>query len=124
MLLGGLLFGSCVVFMTFVLLNLLLSVILVAFNLELKHHQVTPTDHHAYHHNQLCGLGFYIGVIQKENDILTMQSVQLFCSASAHSATQSERSWQKQLLDVACVLVHVGLIEICPFTTNEPILMC
>lgn len=40
MLLGGFLFGSCVIFMTFVLLNLLLSVILVAFNMELEHHQV------------------------------------------------------------------------------------
>lgn len=40
MLLGGFLFGSCVVFMTFVLLNLLLSVILVAFDMELVHHQV------------------------------------------------------------------------------------
>ncbi|KAI3355890.1 hypothetical protein L3Q82_004434 [Scortum barcoo] len=38
-LLGGLLFGSCIVFMTFVVLNLLLSVIIVAFNEEQKHHK-------------------------------------------------------------------------------------
>ncbi|KAL7385772.1 hypothetical protein ABVT39_028164 [Epinephelus coioides] len=40
--LGGLLFGSCVVFMTFVVLNLLLSVILVAFNQEQIYHK--PSD--------------------------------------------------------------------------------
>lgn len=60
LLLGGLLFGSCIVFMTFVLLNLLLSVILVAFNLELVDHQVTPTDNspsgkfpNEYYYNQV-----------------------------------------------------------------------
>ncbi|XP_068186396.1 polycystin-1-like protein 2 [Antennarius striatus] len=40
--LGGLLFGSCIVFMTFVVLNLLVSVILVAFNQEQMHHK--PSD--------------------------------------------------------------------------------
>ncbi|XP_068592767.1 polycystin-1-like protein 2 [Cebidichthys violaceus] len=40
--LSGLLFGSCIVFMTFVVLNLLLSVILVAFNQEQIHHK--PSD--------------------------------------------------------------------------------
>uniref|UniRef100_A0A669C1R8 Polycystic kidney disease 1 like 2a n=1 Tax=Oreochromis niloticus TaxID=8128 RepID=A0A669C1R8_ORENI len=39
--LGGLLIGSCIVFVTFVVLNLLLSVILVAFNQEQKYHKVT-----------------------------------------------------------------------------------
>lgn len=39
-LLGGLLFGSCIVFMTFVVLNLLISVILVAFNQEQIYHKV------------------------------------------------------------------------------------
>ncbi|TKS67513.1 Polycystic kidney disease protein 1-like 2 PC1-like 2 protein [Collichthys lucidus] len=41
-LLGGLLFGSCIVFMTFVVLNLLISVILVAFNQEQIYHK--PSD--------------------------------------------------------------------------------
>ncbi|XP_076603671.1 polycystin-1-like protein 2 [Chaetodon auriga] len=41
-LLGGLVVGSCVVFMTFVVLNLLLSVILVAFNQEQIYHK--PSD--------------------------------------------------------------------------------
>ncbi|KAI9536003.1 hypothetical protein NQZ68_038410 [Dissostichus eleginoides] len=40
--LGGLLFGSCIVFMTFVVLNLLLSVILVAFHQEQIYHK--PSD--------------------------------------------------------------------------------
>ncbi|XP_031725951.1 polycystic kidney disease protein 1-like 2 [Anarrhichthys ocellatus] len=40
--LGGLLFGSCIVFMTFVVLNLFLSVILVAFKQEQIHHK--PSD--------------------------------------------------------------------------------
>uniref|UniRef100_A0A3P8P2Q7 Polycystic kidney disease 1 like 2a n=1 Tax=Astatotilapia calliptera TaxID=8154 RepID=A0A3P8P2Q7_ASTCA len=39
--LGGLLIGSCIVFVTFVVLNLLLSVILMAFNQEQKYHKVT-----------------------------------------------------------------------------------
>ncbi|KAM8855773.1 polycystin-1-like protein 2 [Spinachia spinachia] len=41
-LLGGLLFGSCVVLVTFVVLNLFLSVILVAFKQERLHHK--PSD--------------------------------------------------------------------------------
>ncbi|GLD74106.1 polycystic kidney disease protein 1-like 2 [Lates japonicus] len=41
--LGGLLFGSCIVFMTFVVLNLLISVILVAFNQEQIHHKLWLT---------------------------------------------------------------------------------
>lgn len=39
-LLGGLLFGSCIVFMSFVVLNLFVSVILVAFNQEHIYHKV------------------------------------------------------------------------------------
>ncbi|KAI4805593.1 hypothetical protein KUCAC02_010197 [Chaenocephalus aceratus] len=41
-LLGGILFGSCILFMTFVVLNLLLSVILVAFHQEQIYHK--PSD--------------------------------------------------------------------------------
>ncbi|KAM7380789.1 hypothetical protein PAMP_004062 [Pampus punctatissimus] len=41
-LLGALLFGSCIVFMTFVVLNLFISVILVAFNQEQIYHK--PSD--------------------------------------------------------------------------------
>lgn len=44
--LGGLLFGSCVVLMTYVVLNLLLSVILVAFHEEQIHHKVTLITSH------------------------------------------------------------------------------
>ncbi|XP_041858595.1 polycystic kidney disease protein 1-like 2 [Melanotaenia boesemani] len=43
-LLGGLLFGSCIVFMTFVLLNLFVSVILVALNEEQKHHKPSEEE--------------------------------------------------------------------------------
>ncbi len=39
--LGAFLVGSCIVFMTFVVLNLFISVILVAFSQEQIHHQVT-----------------------------------------------------------------------------------
>lgn len=39
--LGAFLIGSCIVFMTFVVLNLFISVILVAFSQEQIHHQVT-----------------------------------------------------------------------------------
>ena len=39
--LGSLLIGSCIVFMTFVL-NLFISVILVAFSEEQKYYQVNP----------------------------------------------------------------------------------
>ncbi|XP_028289475.1 polycystic kidney disease protein 1-like 2 [Parambassis ranga] len=42
--LGGLLFGSCIVFMTFVVLNLLLSVILVAFNQEHINHKPSEEE--------------------------------------------------------------------------------
>ncbi|XP_071328687.1 polycystin-1-like protein 2 [Trachinotus anak] len=42
LLLGGLLFGSCIVIMTFVLLNLLISVILAAFSQEQIYHK--PSD--------------------------------------------------------------------------------
>ncbi|XP_074551429.1 polycystin-1-like protein 2 [Halichoeres trimaculatus] len=40
--LGGILFGSCIIFMSYVVLNLLISVILVAFNQEQIHHK--PSD--------------------------------------------------------------------------------
>lgn len=39
--LGAFLIGSCIVFMTFVVLNLFISVILVAFSQEQIHHKVT-----------------------------------------------------------------------------------
>ncbi|XP_063356334.1 polycystin-1-like protein 2 [Pelmatolapia mariae] len=42
--LGGLLIGSCIVFLTFVVLNLLLSVILVAFNQEQKYHKPSEEE--------------------------------------------------------------------------------
>lgn len=38
--LGAFLIGSCIVFMTFVVLNLFISVILVAFSQEQIHHEV------------------------------------------------------------------------------------
>uniref|UniRef100_A0A670IRP6 Polycystin 1 like 2/pseudo n=1 Tax=Podarcis muralis TaxID=64176 RepID=A0A670IRP6_PODMU len=40
--LGSFLIGSCIIFMTFVVLNLFISVILVAFSEEQKHYQVCP----------------------------------------------------------------------------------
>lgn len=40
--LGSFLIGSCIVFMTFVVLNLFISVILVAFNEEQEYYQVSP----------------------------------------------------------------------------------
>ncbi|XP_026000938.1 polycystic kidney disease protein 1-like 2 isoform X3 [Astatotilapia calliptera] len=42
--LGGLLIGSCIVFVTFVVLNLLLSVILMAFNQEQKYHKPSEEE--------------------------------------------------------------------------------
>uniref|UniRef100_A0A665VH41 Polycystic kidney disease 1 like 2a n=1 Tax=Echeneis naucrates TaxID=173247 RepID=A0A665VH41_ECHNA len=42
LLLGGLLFGSCIIMVTFVLLNILISVILGAFKQEQIHHKVKP----------------------------------------------------------------------------------
>ncbi|XP_007572505.1 polycystic kidney disease protein 1-like 2 [Poecilia formosa] len=42
--LGGLLFGSCIVFMTFVVLNLFISVILVSLNLEQMHHKPSEEE--------------------------------------------------------------------------------
>ncbi|XP_022597025.1 polycystic kidney disease protein 1-like 2 [Seriola dumerili] len=44
LLLGGLLFGSCIVIMTFVLLNLLISVILVAFHQEQIYHKPSEEE--------------------------------------------------------------------------------
>lgn len=41
-LLGSFLIGSCIIFVTFVVLNLFISVILVAFNEEQKYYQVGP----------------------------------------------------------------------------------
>ncbi|XP_026231670.1 LOW QUALITY PROTEIN: polycystic kidney disease protein 1-like 2 [Anabas testudineus] len=43
-LLGGFIFGSCVVFMTFVVLNLLISVILVSFNQERIYHKPSEEE--------------------------------------------------------------------------------
>ncbi|XP_075335044.1 polycystin-1-like protein 2 [Odontesthes bonariensis] len=43
-LLGGLLFGSCIVFITFVLLNLFISVILVALHTEQLHHKPSEEE--------------------------------------------------------------------------------
>ncbi|XP_027877842.1 polycystic kidney disease protein 1-like 2 [Xiphophorus couchianus] len=42
--LGGLLFGSCIVFMTFVTLNLFISVILVSLNLEQMYHKPSEEE--------------------------------------------------------------------------------
>ncbi|KAM4731296.1 polycystin-1-like protein 2 [Anableps anableps] len=42
--LGGLLFGSCIVFMTFVVLNLFISVILVSLNMEQMHHKPSEEE--------------------------------------------------------------------------------
>ncbi|XP_054909087.1 polycystic kidney disease protein 1-like 2 [Poeciliopsis prolifica] len=42
--LGGLLFGSCIVFMTFVVLNLFISVILVSLHLEQKYHKPSEEE--------------------------------------------------------------------------------
>ncbi|XP_043987289.1 polycystic kidney disease protein 1-like 2 [Gambusia affinis] len=42
--LGGLLFGSCIVFMTFVVLNLFISVILVSLNLEQMYHKPSEEE--------------------------------------------------------------------------------
>lgn len=42
--LGSFLIGSCIVFMTFVVLNLFISVILVAFSEEQKHYQVCSSQ--------------------------------------------------------------------------------
>ncbi|CAM9287518.1 unnamed protein product [Lampetra planeri] len=44
--LGAFLIGSCIVFMTFVVLNLFISVILVAFSQEQIHHKVVPRYSH------------------------------------------------------------------------------
>lgn len=40
--LGSFLIGSCIVFVTFVVLNLFVSVLLVAFSEEQTHYQVGP----------------------------------------------------------------------------------
>ncbi|KAM9302054.1 polycystin-1-like protein 2 [Gastrophryne carolinensis] len=42
--LGSFLVGSCIIFMTFVVLNLFISVILVAFSEEQKHHQASEEE--------------------------------------------------------------------------------
>lgn len=42
--LGSFLIGSCIIFMTFVVLNLFISVILVAFSEEQKHHQASEEE--------------------------------------------------------------------------------
>uniref|UniRef100_A0AAQ6A6U0 Polycystic kidney disease 1 like 2a n=1 Tax=Amphiprion ocellaris TaxID=80972 RepID=A0AAQ6A6U0_AMPOC len=46
--LGGFLIGSCIVFMSFVVLNLLVSVILVAFNQEQIYHKVRFVANHYF----------------------------------------------------------------------------
>ncbi|XP_045910422.1 polycystic kidney disease protein 1-like 2 [Micropterus dolomieu] len=43
-LLGGLLFGSCIVFMTFVVLNLLISIVLMAFTQEQIYHKASDEE--------------------------------------------------------------------------------
>ncbi|XP_062420899.1 polycystin-1-like protein 2 [Pungitius pungitius] len=56
-LLGGLLFGSCIVLVTFVVLNLLLSVILVAFKRERLHHKPSEEEEIAnLMLKNICGL--------------------------------------------------------------------
>uniref|UniRef100_A0A3B3SCC7 Polycystic kidney disease 1 like 2a n=1 Tax=Paramormyrops kingsleyae TaxID=1676925 RepID=A0A3B3SCC7_9TELE len=42
--LGAFIIGSCVIFMTFVVLNLFISVILVAFSQEQLHHKLQPSE--------------------------------------------------------------------------------
>lgn len=42
--LGSFLIGSCIIFVTFVVLNLFISVILVAFNEEQKYHQLSEEE--------------------------------------------------------------------------------
>lgn len=52
--LGSLLIGSCIIFMTFVVLNLFISVILVAFGEEQKHYQVCSSKISCHFGHVLC----------------------------------------------------------------------
>lgn len=54
--LGAFLIGSCIVFMTFVVLNLFISVVLVAFSQEQIHHRVTHPWWHFIYKNTLLSL--------------------------------------------------------------------
>ncbi|XP_034417690.1 polycystic kidney disease protein 1-like 2 [Cyclopterus lumpus] len=62
--LGGLLFGSCVVLMTFVVLNLFLSVILVAFHEEQIHHK--PSDEEEIVDLMLKNICSFFGIRYKD----------------------------------------------------------
>nr|XP_040057277.1 polycystic kidney disease protein 1-like 2 isoform X1 [Gasterosteus aculeatus aculeatus] len=69
-LLGGFLFGSCIVLMTFVVLNLLLSVILVAFKQEQLHHK--PSDEEEIVDLMLKNICSLFGIRYEEtNDVHT-----------------------------------------------------
>lgn len=57
--LGAFLIGSCIVFMTFVVLNLFISVILVAFSQEQIHHKVTSVCDGLMFVITLCSIDFY-----------------------------------------------------------------
>ncbi|XP_054471700.1 polycystic kidney disease protein 1-like 2 [Anoplopoma fimbria] len=78
--LGGLLFGSCIVLMTFVVLNLLLSVILVAFHQEQIHHK--PSEEEEIVDLMLKNICILFGIRYKdtkdtdadENDGLTLKN--------------------------------------------------
>lgn len=95
--LGGLLFGSCIVFMTFVVLNLLLSVILVAFNLEQVHHQVIFTDNHQ---------AFYFQKIKKYHFHMNRTSMNISSSINSNFISISI-SKEENYLNKGCTSVMV-----------------
>ncbi|KAL4613536.1 polycystic kidney disease protein 1-like 2 [Arapaima gigas] len=64
--LGAFLIGSCIIFMTFVVLNLFISVILVAFSKERLNHK--PSEEEEIVDLMLFKLGSLIGIKCKKND--------------------------------------------------------
>uniref|UniRef100_A0A4X2LHG8 Polycystic kidney disease protein 1-like 2 n=1 Tax=Vombatus ursinus TaxID=29139 RepID=A0A4X2LHG8_VOMUR len=74
--LGSFLIGSCIIFMTFVVLNLFISVILVAFSEEQKYHQ--PSEEEEIVDLLLMKIFSFLGIkCKKSENVMTSNSVQV-----------------------------------------------
>eukprot|EP00079_Xenopus_tropicalis_P034906 XP_017948677.1 PREDICTED: polycystic kidney disease protein 1-like 2 [Xenopus tropicalis] len=71
--LGSFLVGSCIIFMTFVVLNLFISVILVAFSEEQKHHQAS--DEEEIVELLLWKICSFLGLRHKKEEASAMENV-------------------------------------------------
>ncbi|XP_016288259.2 glycine cleavage system H protein, mitochondrial isoform X1 [Monodelphis domestica] len=95
--LGSFLIGSCIIFMTFVVLNLFISVILVAFSEEQKYHQ--PSEEEEIVDLLLMKLFSFLGIKCKKNeDVMTSDTSQPWTEQADDKFENSQTNMNGYLL--------------------------